>query len=131
MVQGLFRNKEELVVGPAEVSFCLGDGFVTRRVRVCLGRSLFWHTKPDDRLDTDQFGLVLDPLSVLDRILDRLEIVAVLDHQNVPSHRLEPLGPVLGKREVCRTVDRDLVVVVEIDQVGKLEMAGDATPPHS
>ena len=71
------------------------------------------------------FGLSLIFCASLDRVFDRLDIVAVLDLGHVPADRLEPLRHVLAKREIGRAVDRNLVVVVKIDQIVELQMPGE------
>ncbi len=90
--------------------------------------ALFRHSEADDRLDADKFRFVFDLLRVSDRVLDRLDVVAVLDLRNMPADRLETLRHVLAKREIGRAVDRDLVVVVEIDQIIELADAPPAKP---
>ncbi len=63
-----------------------------------------------------------DPLG--DGGIDRIEIVPVLDRERVPAERRVAGHPVLGEGELCVAVDRDVVVVVEKDQVVELEMPG-------
>ena len=124
MRKHLFWNVKTLVLGQAEISFCFFYGIFARSVGMGFRRSLLRHSKADDRVNADQRRLVLYLLRVLDRLFDGFQIVAVRDLRHVPAGRLETLCPVFGKREIGRTVDRDLVVVVEIDQIAELQMPG-------
>ena len=64
-------------------------------------------------------------LRVRDRLAQQIEVVRVVDVLHVPALRLEPLRPVLGERDRRRAVDRDVVVVVEVDELAEPERAGD------
>src|SRR5580765_8623486 len=127
MSESFFWNIKMLVLRPAEISFCLTNGLLARSVRVCLARARLGHSKTDDRMHADDRRFVLDLLRVLDRGLDSLEIVAVLDLRDVPPRRLKSHRSVFGKRQIGRTVDRYLVVVVEINEISELEMTGERT----
>ncbi len=70
-------------------------------------------------------GLVVSALAFLRRLLDGLEIVAILDHLDVPVVGLEALGDVLGEGELGGSVERDEVVVVEDDQLAEAEGSGE------
>ena len=54
----------------------------------------------------------------------RSEIVHVGDVQHLPTVGLEALGGIVGEREIGRSVDRDLVVVVESDQLAESVVTG-------
>jgi hypothetical protein len=54
--------------------------------------------------------------------LDRLDVFAVVDLECVPALGVEAGGHVLRERELGRAVDRDPVVVVEIDEASEAEM---------
>ncbi len=60
---------------------------------------------------------------LFDRIRNRLTIVTV-DLEGVPANSLEPRTDVLAERDVGAPVDRDVVVVVEVDEPAQPEMAG-------
>ena len=61
-----------------------------------------------------------------DRALERGDVLGVLDRLHVPALRLEALGLVLGgEGERGRAVDRDVVVVVEVDEPAEAEVAGE------
>ena len=54
------------------------------------------------------------------------QVVRVVDVLDVPALRREPLAAVLGReRELGRPVDRDVVVVVEVDELAEAELARD------
>ena len=55
-----------------------------------------------------------------------IEVVHVVDVQHLPAVGLEALRGVIGEREIGRPVDRDVVVVVEADQLAELEVSGEA-----
>jgi hypothetical protein len=57
--------------------------------------------------------------------VDRLDVLAVVDLERVPALRREARGDVLGEGEVGAAVDRDPVVVVEVDDAPEAEMARD------
>ena len=57
---------------------------------------------------------------------ERAEVVRVVDVLDVPALRLEPRAAVLGgERDRGRAVDRDPVVVVEVDELAEPELARD------
>lgn len=64
-------------------------------------------------------------LGLLDRSGDTgIVVVSVLDVQDLPSVRLEPHLDVLGERTGGVSVNGDLVVVVDGDQVSELQVTG-------
>ena len=66
-------------------------------------------------------------LRFADRRVDRRDVVAVrlVDELRVPAVGFETLADVVGERDDGRTGQRDVVVVVEADQLAELEMAGE------
>ena len=80
----------------------------------------------DDRLHADQRRLVLDLLRRADRRLERDHVVGVVDVGHVPAVRLEALVDVLAvEAQRGRAVERDVVVVVEVDDPAEAELAGE------
>ena len=70
--------------------------------------------------------LVSDLLGILDGGENAVEVgVAVLDTESVPAVGLEAGEDVLGETEVGVTIDGDVVVVVEDDDVAEAEVAGE------
>src|SRR5579863_611604 len=69
------------------------------------------------------------PILLGDRIGEgarkRVEIVGVLDRLRMPAVGVEAPDDVLGKSHVGVTVDRDVVIVVEVDEVAETEMSGE------
>lgn len=80
----------------------------------------------DDRLDDDERRLVVDLLGGLDGGEECFGVLVVLagllpvDDLDVPAERLVAGVDVLGERDVGVVLDRDLVRVVERDEVAEL-----------
>lgn len=62
-------------------------------------------------MNANQRRLVFDLLSVFDRFVDGFQVVSIGNFQYVPASSLKTFRPILGQREIRRTVDRDLVIV--------------------
>jgi hypothetical protein len=93
-----------------------------------------------DSLEADDGGPVVARLGLLEsRSHGREVVVAIVDtargrqygnvgrnwrysHEDLPSVRLEPLANVLSEGDGGGSVDRDVVVVVDGDEVAKLEV---------
>ena len=78
------------------------------------------------RAQDEQRRAVFVGHAVTQAALERVEVLgdfAELD--DLPSVRAEPLGHVVGVGELGRTVDGDVVVVVDRDEVAELEVAGE------
>jgi hypothetical protein len=75
--------------------------------------------------DGDQAGPVVGA-GVLDRVRDRLDVVAVLDVDGVPAVRREPADDVLRPGHRRGSVELDVVVVVQGDELPEAEVAGEA-----
>ena len=70
-------------------------------------------------------GCVSWRLAFVDRRLERDEVVGVVDLEHVPAVGLEALGDVLDvEAQRRRAVERDRVVVVEVDEPAQPELAG-------
>jgi hypothetical protein len=78
----------------------------------------------DVGLAQDQHRLVGLGAGGVERLRDRRVVVAV-DRERAPAVGLEPLGHVLAHRLVEVSVERDLVVVVEVLEVAQPEVAGE------
>ena len=74
-------------------------------------------------LADDQRGLVGHGLRRHDGRVDGRHVVGV-DRLHVPAIRLEAQRHVVAVRKRGRAIDADVVVVVEIDQLAQLEVAG-------
>ncbi len=79
----------------------------------------------DDGADADERGPGGLGLGGEDGLLDGDEVVAVVDHLDVPVVGLEALGDVLGVAELGGAVERDQVVVVEHDELAEAEGSGE------
>src|SRR5665213_2579333 len=58
------------------------------------------------------------------RRVDRREVVAVRDRLDVPAISLKAACAILGKCDVGSSRQRHTVVVIEVDQLAELQMAG-------
>lgn len=88
--------------------------------------SLQLGSESDDGLQVDDGRLVGVLLGLLDGSGDPgVVVVTVLDVQDLPSVRLEPHLDVLGEGTSGVSVDGDLVVVVDGDQVAELEVTSE------
>src|SRR5712692_7557450 len=63
--------------------------------------------------------------SVFDCVCERVEVVGVLNRLGMPSVGFEPFAYVFGESDLGVAVDRDVIVVVEVDDVAKAQMARD------
>jgi hypothetical protein len=78
----------------------------------------------DDRPHGDERGPVGDRLRVPDRLLQRDDVLAGVDPLGVPAVGLVAGDDVLAERDGRVVLDRDVVVVVEHDQVAEALVAG-------
>ena len=78
---------------------------------------------PDGRARNDQRRPPGFALRRLEGVANRLPVVAVGAH-HVPTVRFEALLHVFAEREAGRSVDRDLVVVIHVDQVAQAQVSG-------
>ena len=81
-------------------------------------------SEADDGLGHDHRRLIRHLLRFANRFAHCVAIVAV-DFLHVPADRLEALLHVFGERVTRRTVQRHVVVIVEIDEVAQTEMTGE------
>ena len=87
----------------------------------------------DDGAHRDERRLIGDLLRRFDRFLDAGDVLAALNHLDMPAVRLVARRGVLSERDVGVVLDGDLVVIPEDDQVAQLlgpgqraRLAGDA-----
>jgi len=71
----------------------------------------------DVRAQDDDRGALRLGLRRVERRVDRLEVLRVVQMLDVPALRLEARTAVLGERDGRRPVDRDVVVVVHVDEL--------------
>lgn len=85
--------------------------------------SLLSGAKSNDGPELDQGRLVLDLLALLDGSLNAFQVVvAVLDDLDVPTVRLVALGNILSESLVGVTIDGNVVVVPDGNQVSELKV---------
>ena len=84
----------------------------------------FGTTKADNRFAADDTGPRIG-LGGLNRGGNRCAIHAI-DLLDMPAVGVKALGPIFGVSDIGVAVNRDPVVVVEIDQFAQLEVAGQA-----
>ena len=77
-------------------------------------------------LELDKGRLVSDLLGLLDSLSDLVEVVVtVLDGEDVPAVRLVTLEDILSESLVGVTINGDLVVIPDGNEVAKLEVTGE------
>ena len=113
---------DEVLVGiPAQHLLGQAHLVLAQRRAVGLARALLVGRGPaDDRLDADERRALLLAHGLVDGDLERAEVVGVVDGLHVPAVGVEALGDVLGvEAQVGRAVERDVVVVVEVDDAAR------------
>lgn len=87
--------------------------------------TLLLRTISNDGGELDQGWLISDSLGILDGLLNGLKIiVTILDPLGVPSVGLEAGENIFSERDVGVTVDGDVVVIIDGNEVAELEMSG-------
>ena len=118
-------HEERGLVGPAVRGFRRLHLLDAERLAVRLrGAGLLRRAAPDDGLRADERGLAAAIACGRERALDLSDVVSV-DALREPAVRVEALRDVFGEREARVAVDGDVVVVVEVDEVVELEVAGE------
>ena len=80
----------------------------------------------DGSLKLDQSGLVLDGLSLLEGSLHGIQVsVTVLDGDDLPAVSFVALDNILSEGAVGVSIDGDVVVVVDADQVSELQVTSE------
>ena len=69
-------------------------------------------------------GGSVDLNAIAPNTIERIEVFAG-GRLDMPTRRLEALRDVFAERQTGRAVDRDLVVVVQVDEVAEAEMTGE------
>lgn len=121
----LLGNDEALLRVEAEQLLDVLDVVSLEGVTVNTVSALELGAVADDGGQLDDGRLVLDLLGLLDGSLNALQVVvAVLDPLGVPAVGLEALHDILREGAVGVTVNGDVVVVVDHDEVAELEVTG-------
>ena len=118
---------EELgVLGPA-VELLRATNFVlAERLAVGGGAAfLLRRAVSDATLDDDEGGTALVRLGLVQRDQQRGAVVDVSQAQHGPAVGEKARADILAKRQRGRTLDRDLVAVVNPDEVGQAQVPGD------
>ena len=118
-------NEELRVLGPAEEALRRLDALRAERLAVRLRRVLDRRAVADVAVHDDQRRPLVLGLERVERALGRLEVVRVRDRRHVPAVRGEPIGDVLGEREVGVALDRDPVRVVDPAEVREALVRGE------
>ena len=117
-------QKKCRLLGPFEVGLGLGDFFIGKGVAVHVGLALFGGAEADDGGATDEAGAGI-LFGGGDGGVDGGTVHAV-HFEDVPAVGFEALVLVLGEGQVGVAVDGDAVVIVEVDQFAKAQVAGEA-----
>ncbi len=121
VLDDLVAHLERLVGVEAEDALGGGDLLVAERRAVrAAGVHLGGGGIADDRSNGDERRLVGDLLRLGDGLLDADDVLAAFDFLDVPAVGAVPGGHIFGQRDVGVVFDRNLVVVVEHDQVVEL-----------
>ncbi len=122
----LLGNEEVLVGVPAERALGSCD-FVRAQRGAVRFRSVdgVRRAECDVRADDDQRRARKLSLRVRDRLTQGRQVVRVGDELNVPPERLEALGAILREGDRRRPVDRDVIVVVEVDELPERVRSGE------
>src|SRR6202140_5786080 len=123
MRQRLVRNIELFVFGPTEMSLGFAHCFLTRRVAVRLARTRRRHAVSNCSLDGNQRRATRDRLCITNCGLESREIISVVDGRSVPAISFKSLRHSFRKSELGKASDGDVLVVVEINQLAKFQMA--------
>ena len=122
----LFGNEERRLEGPTGLLLRRLQRFVAERFAVrLLGVLLVWRADADVRARDDEVRLAATEDREIERRADLLGVVTV-DVLHVPAVGFVALSDVLREREARVAVDRDVVVVVEEDDVVETEVRGEA-----
>jgi len=82
----------------------------------------------NDGGELDDGRLIPNGLSNLDGLLEALEIVVtILNPLGVPTIRLEASENVFSEGDIGITVNGDMVVIIDANEVSKLEMTGEGS----
>ena len=124
MLPYLVGYDKRLIRIEAEEFFGFAQVFVAQRGAVGFAAARLWGAVADLGSDGDDRRAFGVGLSRPDCRVDGLEIVAIGDLLGVPAIGVEAGHAVFGKGEVGGSVERNQVVVVEIDQLAQLEVPG-------
>jgi hypothetical protein len=123
---GHFGRHEKLgILRPAVELF--GQLHLVRAERRPVGAvriGLIRRTPADDAFEDDDRRLVGYFAGRVDRPLDRLGVVGVIDLNRIPAVTFEPRSHIFAESQLGMAFDRDRVVVVNPEQVVELEVAG-------
>ena len=114
---------KRLLTGPAEILLREPQLLFAEGCSVRVRRALLVGTSVADvRLHEDERRPVRLGLGRRDRRVDRVEVFGVLDLLNVPVVGPESSRHILGEGQIRRPVDRDIVGVVQVDELPEAEM---------
>jgi hypothetical protein len=125
-VVNLLGNGKALLRVEAELLLELLDVIGLERGAVDTVGALLKRTITNGGLELDKRGLVSDGPSLTESLLDALEVVVtVLDGDDVPAVSLVSLVDVLSEGNVGVTVNGDVVVIPDGNQVTELEVTSE------
>src|SRR5580658_7272209 len=91
------------------------------------GIHLVWAAIADMRPDLDEGRAGRLCLCILDSLTDGGGIIAVRQYLDVPAKGFKSFCHVFGERDIGVTLDGDMVVVIEEDEIAELKVTGDRT----
>ena len=128
MVVDFLGHQELCVLRPAVGFFRQLDLVFAERFAVGSRRVLFVRSSPGDvAVEDDERRALGFLLSGADRAVDGFDVIGVADPKHVPVIAHEACAHVFGKGERGVAFNRDLVIVVNPDQVRKPEVPGDGS----
>ena len=117
-------DDEVLVRVPAQALLRGADVLLAQRLAVHVGGPHLGRGPADDGADADERRALRLLHPGVDGPLELGQLVGVADLDDLPAVGLEALRDVVGVRPLGRSVERDRVVVVDVDDLAQPEVAG-------
>ncbi len=126
------RHQEGRILRPAVEALGRLDLLLAQRLAMRLPRALLLRRAiADHAVHDDHGGAVAHAFRLTQGADGGGGVVRVVQVQDVPAVALEPDAHVLAEGQVGRTLDGDVVAVVDPDQVGQASGARPGSPPRS
>ncbi|MBV6465850.1 MAG: hypothetical protein PGMFKBFP_01136 [Anaerolineales bacterium] len=122
-IQHVVGDVEARLLGPVEILFGGVQFLVAQRLAVGFGRPLFFRRAETDDGAAHNDGRTRVGFGGADGGVYRLHVVSVRHVLDVPAVGFEAFAAVFGEGQIGGAVNRDVVVVVKIDEFAELEMS--------